>query len=87
MTLEAALALRQNGNHQQARELLVALAVSDPLNAEVQYEAACVHLIRQQPQPSSRHELPDRYSGVIRAPSGKGRFVARLRFIPNQVRP
>jgi tetratricopeptide (TPR) repeat protein len=43
MNLALARELRANGNHAEARELLVALAAQSPNDAELQYEAACVH--------------------------------------------
>ena len=43
MTLPSAQELRAAGKHEQARELLVSLARRFPVDAVVQYEAACVH--------------------------------------------
>ena len=43
MNLALARELRANGKYAEARELLVALAARSPKDAEVQYEAACVH--------------------------------------------
>ena len=43
MNLALARELRANGQHAEARELLVALAAQSPTDAELQYEAACVH--------------------------------------------
>jgi tetratricopeptide (TPR) repeat protein len=43
MNLAEALALRKTGRHMQARDALRELAEQNPRDAEVQYEAACVH--------------------------------------------
>lgn len=43
MTLQRAQQLRAAGRHEEAREVLTALARSQPADAVVQYEAACVH--------------------------------------------
>jgi thioredoxin-like negative regulator of GroEL len=43
MSLATARELRAAGRHDEARLLLVALAAAAPGDAEVQYEAACVH--------------------------------------------
>ena len=43
MTLPSAQELRAAGKHEQARELLVSLARRFPVDAVMQYEAACVH--------------------------------------------
>jgi tetratricopeptide (TPR) repeat protein len=43
MNLTAAKELRANGKHAEAKDLLVALAAKSPDDAELQYEAACVH--------------------------------------------
>jgi tetratricopeptide (TPR) repeat protein len=43
MSLALARELRANGKPAEARELLVALAAQSPNDAELQYEAACVH--------------------------------------------
>ncbi|HTS22466.1 MAG TPA: tetratricopeptide repeat protein [Casimicrobiaceae bacterium] len=43
MNLALARELRARGKHAEARELLVALAAQSPNDAELQYEAACVH--------------------------------------------
>jgi tetratricopeptide (TPR) repeat protein len=43
MTLRSAQELRAAGKHEQARELLVSLARRFPVDAVMQYEAACVH--------------------------------------------
>jgi tetratricopeptide (TPR) repeat protein len=43
MNLALARELRANGKHAEARELLIALAAQNPNDAELQYEAACVH--------------------------------------------
>jgi len=43
MNLALAKELRANGKHAEARELLVALVAQSPNDAELQYEAACVH--------------------------------------------
>jgi tetratricopeptide (TPR) repeat protein len=43
MSLEHARKLRLSGKHTEARNLLVALAARSPGDAELQYEAACVH--------------------------------------------
>ena len=43
MTLQQAQELRTAGKHEQAREILIELARGSPIDAVVQYEAACVH--------------------------------------------
>jgi len=43
MTLALARQLRAVGKHAEARELLAALVAQNPRDAELQYEAACVH--------------------------------------------
>jgi tetratricopeptide (TPR) repeat protein len=43
MNLTTARALRANGKHAEARDLLVALVIQNPNDAELQYETACVH--------------------------------------------
>ena len=43
MTLDLARQLRANGRDAEARDLLVALTAQSPNDAELQYEAACVH--------------------------------------------
>lgn len=43
MNLAAAMELRANGKHAEAKDLLVALAAQNPNDAELQYETACVH--------------------------------------------
>ena len=43
MNLAVARELRANGKHAEAKDLLVALAAQSPHDAELQYEAACVH--------------------------------------------
>src|SRR5262249_31498711 len=43
MSLGSARELRALGKHAEALQLLVALAARSPKDAEVQYEAACVH--------------------------------------------
>jgi tetratricopeptide (TPR) repeat protein len=43
MSLIKVQALRQTGRHEEARMLVVSLAAQEPGNAELQYEAACVH--------------------------------------------
>jgi tetratricopeptide (TPR) repeat protein len=43
MTLSLAKALRKEGKHEEAKTLLVSLAALSPQDAELQYEAACVH--------------------------------------------
>jgi tetratricopeptide (TPR) repeat protein len=43
MNLAAARDLRLKGKHAEAKDLLVALAAESPNDAELQYEAACVH--------------------------------------------
>ncbi len=43
MNLAVARELRANGKHAEAKALLVALAAQSPSDAELQYEAACVH--------------------------------------------
>jgi tetratricopeptide (TPR) repeat protein len=43
MNLTAARELRVNGKHAEARDLLVALVIQNPNDAELQYETACVH--------------------------------------------
>ena len=43
MSLEHARQLRCIGKHAEARDLLVGLAAQSPDDAELQYEAACVH--------------------------------------------
>jgi tetratricopeptide (TPR) repeat protein len=43
MNLAEALVLRKTGRHMQARDALRELAEQNPSDAEVQYEAACVH--------------------------------------------
>ena len=41
--LEDAAALRREGRHEQAREVLIAATSSQPHDARLQYAAACVH--------------------------------------------
>jgi tetratricopeptide (TPR) repeat protein len=43
MNLAVARELRANGKHAEAKDLLVALAAKSPTDAELHYEAACVH--------------------------------------------
>jgi tetratricopeptide (TPR) repeat protein len=43
MNLALAKELRASGKHAEARELLVLLAARSPGDAELQYQAACVH--------------------------------------------
>jgi tetratricopeptide (TPR) repeat protein len=43
VTLHHAKELRAAGKHEQAREMLVALASQSPSDALIHYEAACVH--------------------------------------------
>lgn len=43
MSLDSFKALRQQGRHAEARDLVVTLVEADPQNAELQYQAACVH--------------------------------------------
>ena len=43
MSLDRARALRASNQHEAARSLLVELAAHAPTDAELQYEAACVH--------------------------------------------
>lgn len=43
MTLVVARSLREGGKHEEARQLLVSLATTNPQDAELQYETACVH--------------------------------------------
>lgn len=43
MKLTDALALRDQGQHEQARTLLLRLVAEAPGDAEIQYETACVH--------------------------------------------
>lgn len=43
MTLTAARALRADGRHAEARDLLVRLLAHEPDDPELQFEAACVH--------------------------------------------
>lgn len=40
---EQVLSLRRAGKHEEARELAVSLAAQFPRDAELQYQAACVH--------------------------------------------
>jgi tetratricopeptide (TPR) repeat protein len=41
--IETVRDLRRQGEHEKARELAARLAAADPHDAELQYEAACVH--------------------------------------------
>jgi tetratricopeptide (TPR) repeat protein len=43
MTLSKAKQLRSEGQHEEARAVLIALTQAEPHNAQAQYEAACVH--------------------------------------------
>ena len=43
MNLDSFRALRREGRHTEALDLIVALAAVDPGDAVIQYEAACVH--------------------------------------------
>lgn len=43
MDLATARALRTAGKHEEARQLLLALAQASPEEAELQFELACVH--------------------------------------------
>jgi len=43
MNRSSANALRREGKHEEARTLLLSLAALSPNDAELQYEAACVH--------------------------------------------
>ncbi len=43
MSLDWFHALRREGRHAEARDLIVTLVNADPGNAELQYEAACIH--------------------------------------------
>jgi len=43
MNLVLAKQLRAEGKHAEARDVLVALAAQSPDDAELQYEAACIH--------------------------------------------
>jgi tetratricopeptide (TPR) repeat protein len=43
MTLSLAKTLRQEGRHEEAKTLLISLAGLSPYDADLQYEAACVH--------------------------------------------
>jgi tetratricopeptide (TPR) repeat protein len=43
MTLSFAKSLRKEGRHEEAKTLLLSLAAQEAHDAELQYEAACVH--------------------------------------------